>query len=105
MWLSETSIDLEKNVCFTTHISAYQLVRNILCRAISVKNALFERARKAGYNGLVFPKKYSHVHSKTIQNTFLIMYIQENLSFYNSLSTIFFRSLIFYISFDTNMNM
>ena len=72
----------------------YQLARNILCRAISVKNASFERARKAEYDGPIFPRTYSQVPSKKIQNTFPTMYIQEKLSFYSSLSSIFFRSLI-----------
>ena len=75
-------------------VKTYQLARNILCRAISVKNTSFERARKAEYDGLVFPTTYSQVPSKKIQNTFPTMYIQEKLSFYSSLSTIFFRSLV-----------
>ena len=86
-------------------IISYQLARNILCRAIGVKNASFERARKTGCNGLIFPRAYSQVPRKAIQNTFPIMYIQEKLSFYTSLSTIFFCSLFSYISFDINMNM
>ena len=73
---------------------AHQLARKFLCRGISVKNASFERARKAGYDGLVFPRTYSQVPSKKIQNTFPTMYTQEKLSFYSSLSTIFFRSLV-----------
>ena len=83
---------------------SYQLARKFFCRAFSVKHASFERARKARYDGLIFSRTYSEVPRKTIQNTFPIMYIQENLCFYISLSTIFFRSLVSYISFDTNMN-